>query len=389
MKYYFPIHLNGGNRGCEAIAKGTALILKENKENLIGLCTDIKLDCLLKIDDYVTLQPMQKKSILFRTGNKIYKNVVHDEWKQKSFVYHYEYAPFLNQMNKDDIMISTGGDMMCYNENQVIYTVDYLHKRGIHSILWGCSIGENNLTPHKIEALKQFSHIYARETLTQEVLANHNINNVLVFPDPAFVLEPVPCELPEYFSQSEVIGINLSNYVMGGFDLNSIFAKEVDSLIKYILQSTDYQILLIPHVLWEGQDDRIISNLIKEKYNSHNRISILDSGNLNYCQIRYIISKCYCFIGARTHAVISAYSTCTPAIAIGYSIKSKGIAKDIGMPEETLVDSININNGKLLDAFLYAKRNASNLRKLLSTAMTEYRMKAWNAFNIIDLAKRM
>ncbi len=29
MKYYFPIHLNGGNRGCEAISKGTALILKE------------------------------------------------------------------------------------------------------------------------------------------------------------------------------------------------------------------------------------------------------------------------------------------------------------------------------------------------------------------------
>ena len=25
MKYYFPIHLNGGNRGCEAISKGTAL----------------------------------------------------------------------------------------------------------------------------------------------------------------------------------------------------------------------------------------------------------------------------------------------------------------------------------------------------------------------------
>ena len=34
MKYYFPIHLNGGNRGCEAISKRTALILKEKKENM-------------------------------------------------------------------------------------------------------------------------------------------------------------------------------------------------------------------------------------------------------------------------------------------------------------------------------------------------------------------
>lgn len=384
MKYYFPIHLNGDNRGCEAIAKGTALILKENKKNLIGLCTNTELDHRLKVDDYITLQPMCKKSVLFRAENKIYKSIIHDAWKRKSFIYHYEYTPFLNQMTKDDIMISTGGDMMCYDENQVIYTVDYLHKRGIHSILWGCSIGEKNLTPRKLQALKQFSHIYARETLTQEVLSNHNINNVSVFPDPAFVLEPTPCQLPKCFSRNEVIGINLSNYVMGGFDLNSAFAKEVDSLIKFILQSTDYQILLIPHVLWKGQDDRIISNLIKGKYDLNNRISILDSDNLNYCQIRYIISKCYCFIGARTHAAISAYSTCIPTIAIGYSIKSKGIAKDIGMPEEIIVDSINIRKNQLLDAFYHLLNEADSLSKHLYNIMDSYKQKCKNAIGIID-----
>ena len=384
MKYYFPIHLNGDNRGCEAIAKGTALILKENKKNLIGLCTNTELDHRLKVDDYITLQPMCKKSILFRAENKIYKSIIHDAWKRKSFIYHYEYTPYLNQMTKDDIMISTGGDMMCYDENQVIYTVDYLHKRGIHSILWGCSIGEKNLTPRKLQALKQFSHIYARETLTQEVLANHNINNVSVFPDPAFVLEPTPCQLPKCFSRNEVIGINLSNYVMGGFDLNSAFAKEVDSLIKFILQSTDYQILLIPHVLWKGQDDRIISNLIKGKYDLNNRINILDSDNLNYCQIRYIISKCYCFIGARTHAAISAYSTCIPTIAIGYSIKSKGIAKDIGMPEEIIVDSINIRKNQLLDAFCHLLNEADSLSKHLHNIMDSYKQRCKNAIGIID-----
>lgn len=384
MRYYFPIHLNGDNRGCEAIAKGTALILKENKENLIGLCTNMELDHRLNVDDYITLQHKRQRCMSFRIKNKIYKSLVHDDWKRKSFIYRYEYAPFLNQMGKDDIMISTGGDMMCYDENQVIYTVDYLHKRGIRSILWGCSIGEKNLTPRKLQALKQFSHIYARETLTQEVLANHNINNVSVFPDPAFVLEPVPCELPECFSRGGVIGINLSNYVMGGFDLNSAFAKEVDSLIRYILQSTDYQILLIPHVLWKGQDDRIISNLIKERYDSHNRISILDSGNLNYCQIRYIISKCYCFIGARTHAVISAYSTYTPAIAIGYSIKSRGIARDTGMPEETIVDSINIRKGELLDAYCFLQSEIKNISKHLSDYMGDYKQKCQNAISIIE-----
>lgn len=383
MKYFFPIHLDGGNRGCEAIAKGTALILEENKENLIGLCTDMELDHRLNVDNYITLQPKRQRCMSFRIRNKMYKALVHDDWKRKSFIYQYEYVPFLNQMNKDDIMISTGGDMMCYDENQVIYTVDYLHKRGIRSILWGCSIGEKNLTPRKLQALKQFSCIYARETLTKEVLANHNISNVVVYPDPAFILEPVSCQLSACFSRGEVIGINLSNYVMGGFDLNSAFANEVDSLIKYILQSTDYQILLIPHVMWRGQDDRIISNLIKEKYDSNNRINILDSDNLNYCQIRYVISKCCCFIGARTHAMISAYSTCTPAIAIGYSIKSKGIAKDIGMPDVTITDSINIKTGALLNAFHYMLSNDNDIKQHLNESMARYKAKCWNALDII------
>lgn len=383
MKYYFPIHLDGGNRGCEAIAKGTALILKEKKENLIGLCTDMELDHRLNVDNYITLQPKRQRCMSFRIKNKMYKSLVHDDWKRKSFIYRYEYAPFLNQMNKEDIMISTGGDMMCYGENQVIYTVDYLHKRGIRSILWGCSIGEKNLTPRKLQALKQFSHIYARETLTQEVLANHNINNVSVYPDPAFILEPVPCELPNCFSQGEVIGINLSNYVMGGFDLNSAFAKEVDNLIKYILQSTDYQILLIPHVMWKGQDDRIISNLIKENYGLNNRISILDSDNVAYCQIRYVISKCCCFIGARTHAMISAYSTCTPAIAIGYSIKSRGIAKDIGVSKETIIDSLKIEKDKLLEAFIYTIKNRAEISNQMLLKMRIYCKEAKKAFNVI------
>ena len=386
MKYYFPIHSNGGNRGCEAIAKGTALILKEKKENLIGLCTDMELDHRLRLDEYVTLQPKRKRNLSFHIENKLYKCLVHNEWKRKSFVYRYEYAPFLSQMQKGDVMLSTGGDMMCYNENEVIYTVNHLYKRGIHSILWGCSIGENNLTPRKLDALKHFSLIYARESITKEVLANHGLNNVFVYPDPAFLLEPIYCELPDCFTKGKVIGINLSNYVMGGFDLNSVFAKEVDQLFANILQLNDFQVLLIPHVMWKNQDDRIISNLVAEKYKSK-RIHVLDSDKLNYCQIRYVISQCVCFIGARTHAVISAYSTSTPAIAIGYSIKSRGIAKDIGMPEETIVDSTNISKNKLLDAFHFSLSEAENIRKHLQDTMNGYKQKCQGVVNMVNMLK--
>lgn len=387
MKYFFPVHLDGGNRGCEAIAKGTTFILKEKKENLIGLCTDIKLDKKLGVDQFISLQQSRPRTLTFRVKNKLYRTIVGDGWKSKCFSYHYKYDSFLDQITKNDMMLSTGGDMMCYEENEVVYTVNYLHKRGIRSVLWGCSVGENNITPRKLEALKKFSAIYARETLTQEVLVNHGLQNVVVYPDPAFVLGPEECRLPDCFRHGEVIGINLSNYVMGGFSDSTPFAKEVDELIRYILKNTDKHILLIPHVMWKGQDDRIVSQLIKDKYQS-NRISILESDNLNYCQIRYVISKCYCFIGARTHAVISAYSTCTPAIAIGYSIKSKGIAKDVGMPEETIVNSVDIKKGELLDAFKYIIENHGQIHNLMVSNIGKYRANISNASKVIDLANR-
>ena len=51
MNYYFPIHLNGGNRGCEGIAKGTSIILGEPKGNMISLSTDVELDKQLGLDE--------------------------------------------------------------------------------------------------------------------------------------------------------------------------------------------------------------------------------------------------------------------------------------------------------------------------------------------------
>ena len=373
--------MDGGNRGCEAIAKGTAMILNEKKENLMGLCTDVELDRRLGLDKFVTLQQCKENCICFKGINRLYKSIIHDEWQRKVFFYHYKYRTFLKQIKKDDIMLSTGGDMMCYDENQVIYTVNYTHRHGIRSVLWGCSIGENNLTPRKLYALEQFSLIYARETLTKETLENHGLNNVVVYPDPAFVLEPEECSLPECFEKGDVIGLNLSNFVMGGIDLQSRFARDVLQMMDYIIKETSFHILLIPHVLWNGQDDRPICKVLIERY-SNDRISMLNVEELNYCQIRHVISKCRMFIGGRTHSVISAYSTCVPSIAVGYSIKAVGIAKDLGLPMELVVDSKSKSvDNKMLSAFAYCLHNYKTIQKHLDRVIPKYREKAYGIKN--------
>lgn len=390
MKFYFPIHLDGGNRGCEGIAKGTALILNETKANLVGLCRNIPLDTQLGIANFITLIPYKTLTLHEKVYNKIIKVLKilhigrHLKYKEVD-----QMSLFLSYLPSDSIMVSTGGDMMCYDDSSPsISSVKLAKEKGIKTILWGCSMGKENLTPKKEIALKNFSLIYARETLSYNFFKSIGLKNVICFPDPAFVLDSEICILPDCFSRTEeIVGLNLSNFIIGNNGLNSPFGDEVRKLLSYIFDNTDIHVLLVPHVMWQGQDDRLICNVIVSEFKNYSsRISVLDSERRNYLQIRYVISKCHSFIGARTHAVISAYSTCVPAIALGYSIKSKGIAKDLNLPDELVVDTVNeIKPDQLLNSFLFLEENYSTIKSHLQEIMPAYRKKAYQVREIVKL----
>jgi polysaccharide pyruvyl transferase WcaK-like protein len=383
MKYFFPIHLNGGNRGCEGIAKGSALILREGRNNMFGLCTDMRLDKKLGVNQYVTLIPSRKVSLVSRVKNRFYKILSLRE-KIQHFGYDYYYDGFLNGITSDDLMLSTGGDMLCYSNNEVIYTNDFLHSRGNKTALWGCSVGPENMTPEKEATLKRFNMIYTRESLTCSFLKDIGLQHVYCFPDPAFVLQPEEVTLPAEIRNKEIMGLNLSNYVLGNFGLDTAFGQQVRELLDFVLNETDLHICLIPHVTWDNQDDRIVADNIKKMYSDNERITILDIKKLNYCQIRYIISKCRFFIGARTHAVISAYSTCVPSLAIGYSIKSRGIAKDIGLDERLVVDcKKSTDTNELLESFKYLISNEEVIKRHLQSVIPDYSKKPYQILDVL------
>lgn len=384
MKYYFPIHLDGGNRGCEAIAEGTAILLNEPKENLIGLCRNVELDKRLGIDDYITLKPFPKDTISYRVYRKLIYFFTRNVNRHRNITYKHDYSSFLKSMSDKDIMVSTGGDMMCYGNNQVIATNKMAIAKGCKTVLWGCSMGAINLTPEKEDALRKFTLIYARESLSYDFLKSLGLKNVVCLPDPAFVLEPEIIPLPSCFNDKKVIGLNLSNFTVGADHLDTPFGKEIMKLLDYIIHKTDFHILMVPHVMWNFQDDRLLSFQIKEKYsNLGERISVLDSATMSYLQIRHVISHCHVFIGGRTHAVISAYSTCVPSIALGYSIKSQGIAKDIGLSEELVVDTKNITEDGLLLSFKYLMENYESVSNHLNRVIPEYRKRPFEIREII------
>ena len=380
MKYFFPIHLDGGNRGCEAIAKGSALLINEDKENLFGYCRDVKLDTHLGVDKFFSLIPAKRDSYVIDRCLGLLNKIFHSK-KTKAWRELYPYRSFLRLIHSDDVMISTGGDMMCYDDNVAVYTNIYLHRKGVKTVLWGCSMGPENLTSAKLMSLFNFSLIYARESLTYEYFKQLGLKNICLCPDPAFILPAEEFPLQECFQKDNVVGLNISNFVVGGMSLESDFGKEITELIGYILNYTEYDILLVPHVTWNrdrvNQDDRQMARIIKSCFGNDERISILDIDNMNYCQIRYVISKCKMFIGARTHAVISAYAMCVPTIALGYSIKSRGIAKDLGLDEALVVNSKNFIKGSLLQSFNYLKEHENEIRQHLSEIMPVYKQRTY------------
>lgn len=380
MKYFFPLHFDSGNRGCQAIAQSSAILLNKKKEDIMSYTRDVVLDKQLGLDEYMSLVPTTKDSILIDKLlgllNKLFNSVKIRSWRNI-----YPYLPFLRMMEKDDVLISTGGDMMCYDDCQAVYTNNYMHSKKLKTILWGCSMGPENLNKEKEATLPLFSLIYARESLTYDFFNSMGLKNVCLFPDPAFILKEKECPLPACFSRNDgrnpVIGINVSYFVLK----NELFKKELFGLIDYILKDTQYDILLIPHVTWkqknDNQDDREVSQLLADEFNNNARIDILNMDNLDYCQIRYVISKCSLFMGARTHAVISAYSMCVPTIALGYSIKAKGIAKDLGLDECLVVNSKNYSAGGLLGSFKYLQEHKSDIHKHLDDIMPDYKNRVY------------
>ena len=157
--------------------------------------------------------------------------------------------------------------------------------------------------------------------------------------------------------------------------------EEFDKLIQYIINDTEYNIAFIPHVRLSFSDDVDAMKPFYEKYKNTQRVKLIDDELLNARQLKGIISQCNIFIGARTHSIVAAYSTCVPAIALGYSIKAKGIAKDLLGTDEGNVFSVKNENDmkNLLDRLKDYIENEDAYRKKLEQNIVDYRKNSYAA----------
>lgn len=374
MKYFLFDHAGSLNRGCEAIIRGTMnIISRADKSAAFKLASyRPETDSAIGIETcYMESRELTKFENFISALNV---KIAHSE----KYALRKMYSPVIEQAKDCDVCLSIGGDTYCYGDNAATREITAeLHRQGKKTVLWGASVGEEDLSPEKIEGFKNFDAVFTREPLTYELLKKYvEPERLFMFNDPAFCMEREDLPLPDGFEQDNTMGFNLSPLVE---KKNPEIVNASVDFLKYIINNTTLQIALIPHVTEEGNNDCDVLDEIYDKLNNSKRV-VKIPGDLNAMQYKGYIARLRFFIGARTHATIAAYSNGVPTIVLGYSVKSKGISKDLFGEEKFVIDSGKLASSKILeDEFNKLVNEEKEIRSQLKTVVPEKLKSAMSA----------
>ena len=373
-------HGGSANHGCEALVRSTCAVLH-------GAIDDIRIDLISdsvnEDKEYIGDDICRYRSLLRKRNNfdflkayldyKLFGKIVSLDT--------YPYRSIIRSFPRDTIALSIGGDNYCYGDTAYYAALNRLFRKSGHkTVLWGCSINREVMNEKSaVDDLRSYSLITARESLTYDALTSAGLTNVKLFPDPAFTLAVDRSAIPEDFKEFQTVGINVSPMIQDNEQLSGCTIENYKTLIKNIIDDTDYDISLIPHVVWEQSDDRIPLRLLFDEFKGCGRIRMIEDANAE--QLKGVISKCRFMVAARTHASIAAYSTCVPTLVVGYSVKAKGIAKDIfGSYEDYVLHVQDLRTpDDLSEKFRWIMDHETEIRNHLQEFMPGYIARAWEA----------
>ena len=375
MKTILYAHNGSGNHGCEALVRSTAQLLPGRP---VLMTTAPEEDHRYGIDAVAEIFEDTTREISRHSAAYVAAAIQTKLTKQTTAFTKYARAGLLSHVEAGDVCLSIGGDNYCYAGTEILGDLNRLMQaKGVKTVLWGCSIDPESITPAMAEDLKRYDLITVREPLTRKALEAAGVTqNVRIVADSAFLLTPEQTALPCGFVPGNTVGLNISPLIFRYTDRKEDALSGFYALAQHILDTTDSAVALIPHVVKPGNDDREVLEPVFEKFRETGRVFLVP--DCNCMQLKYIISQCRLFIGARTHATIAAYSTCVPTLVVGYSVKSRGIASDLFGTDQNYVLPIQQIRAPedLICAYQWLENNADSMRQQLQDHIPAYREKA-------------
>ena len=383
------MHSGSGNHGCEAIVRSlTGLINSQDPSIKPDVMTNDRAEDLRYVPEDICHFVEEKhmdRNVLNHTLYYVYRMITGDK---ESFL-RYRFKDMYK--NPPKVGVSIGGDTYCYDYmvEEIMLTNSMLHKLGTKTILLGCSVEPELVKRSDVAAdMKLYDKILARESITYNALLDAGVSKerLELAPDPAFTLDTQYLPLPDGWKEGKMIGLNLSPLIGMYAEDKDIALKCYEGLIQHIIDTTDNNIALIPHVVWDRSNDFIPLTSLYEKFKDTGRVILLQDHNAT--QLKGFIARCRLFIGARTHATIAAYSSCVPTLVIGYSVKARGIARDLfGTEDKYVLPVQDLKTTKqLIEGYEWLNDHADDITQKLKKSVPEYIIKARrNGSAVMDL----
>ena len=337
---YLCGHTGSENRGSEAIVRATAKLLRAGGHTARPVLATFSpsQDIESGVDRVVDLLPYAKyPSKVARYTAGALRRLTRIATIGQSQIQ----RPLWSSVRSGDLCLNVGGDTYCYGVPTPSLALNQAMRRArIPTVLWCCSIEASAIDSTIRSDLRKYRYIVARERLTYKLMVESGIppQRVLFGCDPAFHLDTKEAPLPDGFVVKRMVGLNLSDLVMRTDDPSDMTLRSAVRVMDYVLGETEMGVCLVPHVYSaaRGTGDIEILSRLHDAYKDTRRVCIVDE-DYDCEELKYIISQCRFFIGARTHSTIAAYSTHVPTLVLGYSVKSRGIAIDLFGTDEGYV----------------------------------------------------
>ncbi|QNH04850.1 polysaccharide pyruvyl transferase family protein [Pseudomonas sp. B11D7D] len=396
QRVYLSGQIAFDNRGCEAIVRSTVGVLRNAYPGI---------EILVPSDDIAR----DERQWPTAADHGVHFVPAYVPWFGRYWV-HLQRLPFAflkraawpfafpeflkTQISSVDAVIAIGGDnySLDYRLPSLIMAIDYLAMQLDKPVfLWGASVGpfekEPDFVPAITQHLKAMKCIMVRESVSYQYLTQTlGLGNVQQMVDPAFTLTPETIETTEFMpdgSNAGVVGLNVSPLIERYRRADQDLLGEVVSFIRWLVREQGYGVLLVPHVVplvgASDNDDAIYMRRIIEAAPDLAGCLKMMPADLNAAQIKNVISRVRFFIGARTHATIAALSSGLPTISIAYSIKARGINRDLFDDEAVVLPTPELSDAALQKKFLYLVTHEEMLRERLREALPRYRQQVEQA----------
>lgn len=382
------------NRGCEAIVRGTVKILRHYYKDPSFLCVSFfqnqeQFEKQSK-EEYDPLITHKKTDTNYRRfsvkwGLKLAQKKIAPERYINSI-----YKELFPAIKETETVLSIGGDNYSLDyEFPMRFTGldDLVLKARKPIIIWGASVGPFDRLPayemYMKKHLQNITGIFARESETVEYLERIGITeNVYKVADPAFLLDATEPQLgKEIEIEEDSIGINLSplmaKYVSNG-DMNS-WINMSSKIVETISKSTGNNVYLIPHVTAPHSDDYQFLREVKARIKESEKKIVVVPPIYDASETKWIISQMKLFAGSRTHSTIASLSSLVPTMSFAYSVKAKGINKDIFGHENYCLDPESLNPKNATKKVELLLENYDEIKSVLKSTMPKFEGDAYKA----------